>query len=83
MTAHLLIGWTMAVLGTLSMTLNFPADFRVTGRDKTGTSMFPRNVAGSQTLAKQALASLAILIAEGTRFELATGCPAPHFQCGR
>ena len=21
--------------------------------------------------------------AEGTRFELATGCPAPHFQCGR
>jgi hypothetical protein len=55
----------------------------VADRDKTGTSVLPRNSEGSQMLDCQAVASLVFLQAEGTRFELATPFGAPHFQCGR
>lgn len=37
----------------------------------------------SQVTVNSALAKRGSFQAEGTRLELATGCPAPHFQCGR
>ena len=37
----------------------------------------------SQVTVNSALTTRRSFEAEGTRLELATGCPAPHFQCGR
>lgn len=52
-------------------------------RDKTGTSPVPQNDEGSQVAENKPDASCGSFKAEGTRLELATGFPAPHFQCGR
>ncbi len=58
-------------------------DHRASDRDKTGTNAVPGNDQGSQGVTVQHLASLDLNQAEGTRFELATGFPARHFQCRR
>ena len=51
--------------------------------DKTGTTGGQENEAGSQVLAVSSLTSPVSFQAEGTGFEPATPCGAPHFQCGR
>ncbi len=52
-------------------------------RDKTGTNGIRKNNAGSQMVTTKPLASRVSFTAEGTGFEPATPCGAPHFQCGR
>ena len=52
-------------------------------RAKTGTRSLGTNGNSSQTPINKAITSRHVFQAEGTGVEPATGCPAPHFQCGR
>jgi hypothetical protein len=52
-------------------------------RDKSGTTGWLGHQALSQVTVYSGLAKGRSFLAEGTRLELATGYPAPHFQCGR
>lgn len=53
------------MLLTPSTVITGGGGFEIAHRDKTGTSVLPRNEAGSQTLVEQALANLDFIKAEG------------------
>ena len=60
-----------------------PWSSREADRDKTGTNAMSIKAKHSQMPEKKPKAVGLQNEAEGTRLELATGFPAPHFQCGR
>lgn len=66
-----------------SMTHNTSNSPENSGRDKSGTREGFAAHAKPQTLYRYDVADFKNFQAEGTRFELATGFPARHFQCRR
>ena len=80
-TRMLLVVWCVAMLARLASPWIFPGA-ESANRDKSGTTRGFETANDSQVALNKTLASRVSFAAEGTGFEPATPCGAPHFECG-